>query len=380
MKETNIDQNKKPKQAASFISSGGAVGAVESGEKALTSPKQTFITSRELVKQHTRPKPTEGNLYDSLPPKAREHAMELDNEGRLLSSITDGINAGAKATKVLIALAQTLYEQSEYSGTTDRLLGLSEEVCKSTGLTISEGELGTRKNPEERVISPSPFIIVKLSDFAKLVNGTNKVGGKDIAEVKAILYQLDRQEVCINRGDGRYFFQSILHIWARDVDTNTGAEVMIINLKPIFTRAIATDFVTLRKDTLKVLSGRQKDITMRLMCYLVEMNSYKSLPLYPKVKISKEELFSRVAIQKQYERRKGDRERDFQEALRKMKELKLITAYTEETGAGGNTICVFMLNKNYTTEPIAEPRRLIASPSSAESLNLFNGDYEEQVY
>lgn len=369
--ETNKEKTKANSGGGltDFVKDFAGRGGVEPYEISLTSPKQTFTTSRELIRQQTRKKPIQGNLFDMLTPKARDQAIVLSETDGLLSQVTDGINAGVLGTKVIIGLAQTLYLQSEMYGNTDRLLGMSEEVTKATGIELSEGELGTRKDPKKPVISPSPYVYIKTHDFTKLVQGTERVGGKDIKAVKDMLFDLHNKMIYIDRGDGNFIGRRLLTIEGTDIDTKTGAEVLLLQLKPIFTRAIASDFVTIRKDTLKVLSGRQKDITMKLFLYLVEQHSYKNLPTYPTIKITKAELFSRIAVIKSYEKYSKRREPDFQEAVNRMKALHLIHSYNEEYGAGGDIICIFHLNKAYTSEPMTAEKQIgqrNPKPSSAQ--------------
>lgn len=366
-----------------LLKGGEVVSEVDGKEKALTSPKQTFTTSRELARQQTRPKPTQGNLFDILTPTAKAEAIALSRADGLLSQITDGINGGTLASKVIIGLAQTLYTQSEMYGNTDRLIGISERISELSGTPISQGEAGTRRGDlTKEVKSPKPYVFLKMADFTKLVMGSRRVGGEEISRVKDIIQELDRKHVFIDRGDGKYIKLRICTIEATETDTKTGAEVMLLNLKPIFTRAIATDFVTIRKDTLRVLAGNQKDITMRLFWYLTEMHSYKTLPTYPILRISKAELYNRIAVLKQYERRKKDRETHFNEAIERMKTLHMITDYKEEQGAAGDIMCIFKLNKAYTSEPSTADRLLAApdtsTPPPREQGNLFK-DVEEEV-
>lgn len=344
MENTAEETNKQPNaflgsDFSTILKKGNVEGDMDGREKALTSPKQTFTTSRELARQHTRPKPTQGNLFDILKPKAKADAIALSRADRLLSQITDGINGGTLVSKVIIGLAQTLYTQSEMYGNTDRLIGISEKISELSATPIKQGEAGTRRGDlRKEVISPAPYVFLKMADFTKLVMGNNNIGGRDVLRVKDIIQELDRKFVFIDRGDGKYIKLRICTIEATETDTKTGAEAMLLNLRPIFTRAIATDFVTIRKDTLRVLAGNQKDITMRLFWYLTEMHSYKTLPTYPIVRISKAELYNRIAVLKQYERRKKDREDHYKEAIERMKTLHMITDYKEEKGAAGDTM------------------------------------------
>lgn len=348
-----------------YLTNTDNVNNFESQEKALTAPKQTFTTSRELARQQTRKKPSEGNLFSLLNPKQRKDAEK--NQENLLSLITDGINGGALVSKVIIGLAQTLYVQSEMYHTTDKMIGLSYDVSEQTGEKIEVFEVGTRKDPDTPVISPSPFLMIKTRDFAKLVNGGKLSGGKDVEAVRDILTQLDKYFVPIDTGTGKHTFVRIITIEAAEVDPQTGAERLILKLRPIFTRALTSDFMTIRKDTLKILSGKQKDITMRLFWYLAEKSSYKNLPTYPTFKVAKAELFERIAIIKAYDSKPKRREEDFKEAIYKMKSLHLITDYSEEIGAAGDVICIFKFNKNYTTEAPSPPTALLPPPERPDS-------------
>lgn len=324
--------------------------------------RQTFTAPRELARQHTRRKPNQGNLFDVLSPKAKEHAILASDKGRLFSDVVDGVNGNPMVSKVIIGLAQTLFEQSERKGNTDKLLGYTTELLElETEEAIPTKELvnDSSNNP---VISPYACVCLRLSDFAKMVNGKHRIGGKEVINVREALTDLSRKLVYIDRGNGHYTGLPLCTIKGSHIDTNTNEEYLIVELSPLFTREIATDFVTCRKDTLKVLSGRQKDITFRLYWYLLEWHSYKTTPTYPLHKVTKYDLFSRIAVNKWYEDHKKKREEDFQEAVGKMLDLRLITSFREEEGATGDTICVFFLNKNYTNEPVRELNHIEAPP------------------
>ena len=85
---------------------------------------------------------------------------------------------------------------------------------------------------------------------------------------------------------------------------------------------------------------------------------------------------------KQYERRKKDREAHYKEAIERMKTLHMITDYREEQGAAGDIMCIFKLNKAYTTEPSTADRLLAApdtsTPPPSGQRTLFT-DVEEEV-
>jgi hypothetical protein len=338
-----ITGESKDEQGKGIAISSSFVNGYNKREKEQAPIKQTFRTARLLAKQQTRPVPVDGDLFSLLSDSEKAYAIQIQKENGLLSQITDGINVGVLASKVIIGLAQTLAEQSEMYGTEKEMLGISKDELEKEGVTLK-----AVKN-FNGVYSPYPMIRIKGRNFTQLVKGVKDVSRKDRKDVEDVIGKLANLTNFIKL-NGKYVGVKLLSIEANIIDPVTKERGYLIMLRPIFINAIKDNFVTMRKDTLQKLSGKTPDITMKLFWWLAEQHSYKGTPIYPTVKVRKNELFQRIAIIKSYDKNKVRLKEDFDKAIEKMKEMRLITGYKEETGADGSTNSIFTLNKLYTTE------------------------------
>lgn len=329
--------------------------------------KQTMVVSRELVRQQTRVRKQGQDLFSILNEKAREDAIQVhENGGGVLSQIVDGIDGGETVSKVILGLAHTLYEQSEMSGTLGSMMGATDKILPYLEMSLPKIKKSSGRSKAldgSLVSSPCPCVCIRMADFTRLVLGTNeKPSNKDKDRVREALESISKKMVYLAIGDGRYIGRTLIGKRTKLIDTKKGSEVWLLELDSVFTCNILNDFAVLRKDTLMKLKGRQMKITMRLLYYLIEKRSYDPDNLNHRV--SKIDLFNRIAIISKYEKNPKERDRDFKEALQKMVDVHLIdpikldgtnyakdSGYHEEIGSDGYTpISCFRFNKNYTTD------------------------------
>lgn len=283
----------------------------------------------------------------------------MEEEGNLLSTITDGINGSPLTSKVIKALSQVQYEQSQQTGNTKLLTGLSEEKVKqiTEKATISRPEpqdYGETSKSGDKVKTPFSYIVIDTRDFAKRVNGGSVTGGRSVDDVRDILTDLERKEVFVDLKDGHFRGTKLLTILGRDIDTETGRELLFVQLCPLFARAISHDYVTYRSDTLLMMRGKHTNVTMKLHDVLIEAHSYRGGNSKQRndrlFKIDKATLFDRIAPLQSYKKNPKRRATDFAKAIGLMKEWLLITDYQEEE-KNGAVICIFHLNPDYRTAP-----------------------------
>lgn len=321
--------------------------------------QNTFTTSRELSRQQTRQAPISRDLFDALPKVERAHALSLDKTKGFLSSIVDGIEGGELGSKVIIALAQTLSEQSKYTSKGTELLGLESDIqTKFPDFNIEEKPIvkmqnGGRLNSDgTRETSPTPYIWFELSQITRKALGLSlkeKPRKKDKDEVARIIRDLSSKVVYLACDDGSHVGTSICSIDYVHVNSK-GSIIYILRLGAVFTKQVMRDNIVLRNDTLFKLRGKQSTMTMRLFWFLAEQNSYHKAT-WPIDKIKKYELFERIAILRSYKKNVNRKEKDFAESINKMKSIGLLEnsadAYKEVKNEDGDIISIFKFNKSY---------------------------------
>lgn len=340
----------------------------------------SFYMNRALARSQHRKGITEGRkgkrtpeavqleLFEGLSKMEKKVAVPLSGKtfaNEIISTIpTSGLTA-----KVLIALGQTIHEQSnkfkdENTDYTKRITtksGKEKEVNFTPLRGINETALDFFPHLQG-VPSPIqgegalPNIIIDITEFTKLVNGrmgeNYTPSGAERNEIKDILENLKQKEVIMFINGNRLAFP-LLNLIAKDLGSkksegnNGKRELWALALSPVFYNGITQDHIRFRADILKDLKGNQSEMTMRLLWLLGEFFSYgHSLTLTKR----RAELFEEIAVLKRYTDHKKARDEDFRKAIETMKRLRLLSSYTEKEGANGELISVFKLNKNYLTE------------------------------
>lgn len=328
-------------------------------KKKLNSHKNTFTTSRELSRQQTRKVPISRDLFEALPQSERQHALSLDKTKGFLSSLVDGIDAGELGSKVIIAIAQILSEQSKYTNQGTELLGISDEIkeifpefdTEKYPIKIMPNG-GEKTTNGQKTRSKTPYVWFELSQLTRRALGlssTEKPRKADKDSVAKVIRELSNKVIYLAVGDGTHIGTSLCSIDYVAVNKR-GSIVYILRLSSVFTREVMHDNIILRNDTLTKLRGKQSTMTMRLFWFLAEQNSYHK-STWPIDKIKKYDLFERIAIINSYVRHPDRKEPDFRKSILKMKEVGLLEnsneAYKEETNESGEIISIFKFNKSY---------------------------------
>ena len=328
--------------------SGGALAEL----KKLSDLKVSRIEfPRDLMKTQTH------SVGDTLQyikdPKKKEHIQRLQKDGKLLAGTLEGLSGGSAYLKSFtIALAQTLNEQSKYYKTEGDLSGLPLSYIHEIfgdGVEVVESYQPIPVMKKGQLLQENrklPFVLISYEAIAKKMKGEGKkVGGQDIKFVEDYINSLSGKQYlfCIGEDSvlGVPFLTKSLIIYRG----TTGKEVgCLVSLSPQFSKSIG-GYTSLRGDTLqKIGGGRQKDITMNLLDLLLYVRgTNKEENTWKKVK---EELLSQIGTSKRYIRQKGELERDFREAVQKVKDSGLILGYREDSGVKGK-VSVFTFNPDY---------------------------------
>lgn len=276
----------------------------------------------------------------------KNHIRDLQKRGKLLAGTLEGLSGGSAQLKVFtIALARTLNEQSKYYKTEEDWSGVPKNLIPAI---MGEDVEIEKKDPvigkEKR---PYPYILVSYEDMARKMSKNGKIsGGKYIEYIKDYIEELSGKEYLLDRGGnqiiGVRFLNKIMTIYTKDRGTEVGC---LLQLSPQFSRSMG-GYTGLRSDTIQLLGGgKQKDITMDLFDLLIY---YRGIPggIY---RVSKKELLSRYESKPTYMSGKAIRrtklKNDFQTAIEKIKEAKVITKYKEERIPGGEVVSVFYFTK-----------------------------------
>lgn len=275
----------------------------------------------------------------------KNHIRDLQKRGKLLAGTLEGLSGGSAQLKVFtIALARTLNEQSKYYKTEEDWSGVPKNLIPAI---MGEDVEIEKKDPvigkEKR---PYPYILVSYEDMAKKMSKTGKIaGGKYTEYIKDYIEELSGKEYLLDSGNqivGIRFLNKLMTIYTKDRGTEIGC---LLQLSPQFSKSMG-GYTGLRSDTIQLLGGgKQKDITMDLFDLLIY---YRGIPggVY---RVSKKELLSRYESKPTYMSGKAIRrtklKNNFQTAIEKIKDAKVITEYKEERIPGGEVVSVFYFTK-----------------------------------
>lgn len=330
------------------------VSVYQEGKKRGEKQKSQMF-SREIARQQHQALPSHGNLFSCLNVRAKAHAIELNENGNLLSTFVEGIDGGELSTKVLIALIQVLNEQTNLKSP-EEVQQTSAKIAGILGYQLhSTRNVGavTKYEPQDKEgypLSICPYVVIKISDFTRRVLSipeSKKVDSKDRNNVRDVLDDLRIKELFYKCANGHHRSVTLIRAMNKDIDPKTREEYRILELDGVFIKNIQHDFLILPSDILTRLKGRQSKLTMRLFWFLVEQRSYKK-PTYPEERKFKSELFNEVAIIDRYRDHPSDRDKDFKKAIEKMKEIRLISDYSECGDKDtGETTCVFTFRDDF---------------------------------
>ena len=303
-------------------------------------------------------------------PKVKEGIRKRQEKGELLAGTLEGLSGGGAYLKSFtIALSQTLNEQSKYYKTEEDLSGVPKDLIPDI---FGEGvEVQRKDSPSlpvkvrkdgggidlQRENRKFPYILVSYEELARKMKGEGKSpGGTDISYIRDYISDLSGKQYLLSNGTdprtgnliviGVPFLVKELIIYRGKEGQSLKEVGCLLRLSPQFSKSVRK-YTLLRADTIqRIGGGRQKDITMNLLDLLLYVRGTErgEESLWRK---DKESLLAQIATSKRYVRQKAEMERDFQEAVQKVKDSLLILDYREERSPSG-LVSVFKFNPNYS--------------------------------
>ena len=303
-------------------------------------------------------------------PKVKEGLRKRQEKGELLAGTLEGLSGGGAYLKSFtIALSQTLNEQSKYYKTEEDLSGVPKDLIPDI---FGEGvEVQRKDSPSlpvkvrkdgggidlQRENRKFPYILVSYEELARKMKGEGKSpGGTDISYIRDYISDLSGKQYLLSNGTdprtgnliviGVPFLVKELIIYRGKEGQSLKEVGCLLRLSPQFSKSVRK-YTLLRADTIqRIGGGRQKDITMNLLDLLLYVRGTErgEESLWRK---DKESLLAQIATSKRYVRQKAEMERDFQEAVQKVKDSLLILDYREERSPSG-LVSVFKFNPNYS--------------------------------
>lgn len=317
--------------------------------------------------------------------KTRETIKRKEAEGKLLAGTLMGLKGGGRYFKIFnIALAQTLYEQSKYYNTQDNLSGVPRDLISQYA---GEGAIVEKiKDPSTKFKGgerPYPIVLLIWEDIAKKMSPDGKIsGGKDIKVVRDFVQGYSQKMTDPKTGKvktayipgilgreylvegersliGVPYMSKIFSLYPKDSpDKEVG---IAVQLSPLFAQTLKFGYTGIRSDTIQKLGGgKLKEITINLFYYLaynrgIPPQRGRKKGEFPRRKGELlEELSEGIESYKKNPKR---READFQEAIRKCIDAKILLpgktrtgglrGYREEINPGGQTISIFTYNPDY---------------------------------
>jgi len=321
-----------------------------------------------------------GKIRGDKEDKAKEISKAIttrQDEGKLLFGTKEELTGGNARFKIFtIALAQALNEQSRFYNTEEDWTGIPVEKIKEVvGTDIVIQKTGYKEiNGENR---PYPHLLLIYEDIANKMSSTGKIsGGKDIKDVdhyinggeevfqdpvtgkkkKRFVRGVKDQEYLIPIKGG-YLGIPFIFKEASIKLPNLKEIGMVCSLSPQFSKSVKK-YTALRSDTIQLLGkGKQKDITLALIDLLLYYRGVPQKGNTSEFSTEKSPLLDKIAVGKDYQKRPGKKESDFQEAILKAIDAKILApgrtkdgrlkGYREEKTAKGTIRSVFVWNKDY---------------------------------
>jgi myosin heavy subunit len=319
--------------------------------KALKSGKykrSSHLTDQML--KYNYPKDRQPSLFDTL---KSETLKDIEVAGVERYEVVEGIRLTPSETKIIDSLCKLLHQNSQ--------------TLEPKNKDYYTGNLTPDMVDYEAEITPAPKLGFTLYELTKEYKGEDSISGKDVENVKQVLYELNEKKFCIRyteqtKGKGGEWvkkeyekFRSIIHVDKATLSYNLGskddykkAETVIV-LHPIFRRQIDSKFIFYPDDINKRIaiaygSHNVSEITLRLRDYLMREISSKR----PNPEIGEEKLYYLLAEKWMRESRKKKVKEYTEKALSTMIALGILKSYKiEPAKTTGEPKVVFTLNMDW---------------------------------
>ena len=309
------------------------------------------LTDQMLKYNYPKDKSPQLNIFDALLPETKTKIQAANTE---IKEIVEGIKLSPSETKVIDCLCRLLHETSQNSDA-------KREDYYSGNIGHELVDYGGDKN------TPAPKLAFTLYELTKEYKGGEYVAGKDIENVKQILTELDEKKFLLSyvettkiKGGGRRErkiedFRKLIHIVKisqteyskEDIELSKEEETVIL-LNPIFRRQIDSKFILYpndinRRTIIAYGSHNLSGAAIRLRDYLMrERDSKRYEP-----KISLDKLYYLLAEKWMKESRRKKVKEFTDKAIETVKALGLLVSHEIKTGATGEAIVVFTLDKDW---------------------------------
>jgi myosin heavy subunit len=351
--EQKVEETKKEAEEAKKVADATEkkLQKVVKENKALKSGKykrSSHLTDQML--KYNYPKDREPSLFDIL---KSETLKDIEVAGVERYEVVEGIRLTPSETKIIDSLCKLLHQNSQ--------------TLEPKNKDYYTGNLTPDMVDYEAEITPAPKLGFTLYELTKEYKGEDSISGKDVENVKQVLYELNEKKFCIRyteqtKGKGGEWvkkeyekFRSIIHVDKATLSYNLGskddykkAETVIV-LHPIFRRQIDSKFIFYPDDINKRIaiaygSHNVSEITLRLRDYLMREISSKR----PNPEIGEDKLYYLLAEKWMRESRKKKVKEYTEKALSTMIALGILKSYKiEPAKTTGEPKVVFTLNMDW---------------------------------
>lgn len=305
---------------------------------------------QDQILKFNYPKDNNLDLFKSL---KKETIKDIENANVEIKEIVEGIKLTPSKQKVIDCLCKLLHARSQtlYRDKANYYLGNE----------------GFEMQPYGGENTPAPKLGFTLYELTKEYKGGERVGGKDIENIKTILQDLNNRcfllsyvETTHKKDGGRIEkkienFGKLLHIlkisrteYNKDNIELSKKENTVILLSPVFIRQIDTKFILYPNDINRrtiIAYGSQNlsDTVLRLREYLIRELSSKRFTC----EIYIDRLYYMLNEKWMKDSRKKKVKEYLNKALDTVKALGLLLSYEIKTGVTGEPKIVFHLNKDW---------------------------------
>lgn len=321
--------------------------------KELKKNKGNFKRSGHLIDQtlkydYPKDKTNQLSIFDSL---GEDTLKAIENTGTERSQIVLGIKLTSSETKLVDSLCKLLHEKSQNldPDKPNYYTGESQKITK----------YGTEK-------TPAPNLSLTLYQLTKEYKSGGEVSGKDIENVKNILFELSNKKFLIKLTEqttnkNKEWVKKEIEIYTPIIflGTNTfsyGVEDIeyykktesLITLSPIFRRQMSSKFILTPNDISKrteIANGSYNvpEATIKLRDYLMRELSNKRYTS----SIGVEKLYYLLAEKKMNSSRKGEAKKSTERAINTCMKLNLLESYKTEKDIKGEPKYIFTINKDF---------------------------------
>ncbi len=312
--------------------------------------RSAHLIDQMLKYDYPKDKSTQLSIFDNLLESTKKDIEVVDIKR---DALVEGIKLSPSQTKIVDCLCMLLHETSQ---TKDP----QKEDYYTGNMAYELMEyIGSEK-------TPAPRLAFTLYEITKEYKGGESVSGKDVENVKQVLYELDNKLFLIRYTEttigskGEYIkkeyegFRKLINLDKASISEGVGnveeyknSQVVVL-LHPIFRRQINSKFINtptdiLRRTIIAYGSHNVSDIALRLREDLMRAHSGKHYTY----EIGQERLYYLLSEKWMKEGRRKKVKEYTEKAIETAKALGLLLSHEIKPDAKGGYKVVFTLNKNW---------------------------------